>query len=182
MVRQISHSNKPSHSASSVASVSSVGSVLFLPQHMNVPEPEYISLEAANAVVTSYPAPETTRNVISKDVSINPAGLRIINFFLDYILHEFLARAKATSLFRLREAVALVIRTTLGTAAMVQAEEELADYLNENDVELYDNEQESDFEEPDQVESGWNLEKVWIRARTRCMLYSTLGNKEDEDF
>lgn len=148
---------------------------------MHVTDPSYISLEAANAIVASYPPPETTRNVISDDTSVNPDGLRTVNMFLDYILHEFLARAKATSLLRLREAVALVIRTTLGTAAMVEAEQELAAYLHDSDAELYGHGDESD-DDNDNGDSTWNLEKVWARARTKCMIYSTLGDKEEDDF
>ena len=147
---------------------------------MHVADPSYISLDAANAIISSYPPPETTRNLISKDVSVTPSGLRIVNLFLDYMLHEFLARARATSLLRLREAVALVIRTTLGTAAMVEAEQELAAYLHDSDHELYAHDDESEEEADGQ--STFNLEKVWARARTKCMIYSTLGDKEEEDF
>src|SRR5579859_6564228 len=182
MVRPVTYSGHGSHSASpSVASASSVGSIFFLPQYMHVTDPSYISLDAANAIVASYPPPETTRNVISDDTSVSPAGLRTVNMFLDYILHEFLARAKATSLLRLREAVALVIRTTLGTAAMVEAEQELAAYLHDSDAELYGHGDESD-DEDENGEATWNLEKVWARARTKCMIYSTLGDKEEDDF
>lgn len=187
MARPKSHSttSQPTHSTSpsvgSTATASSVGTVLFLPQYMDVPEPSYISLEAANAIVSSYPAPETTKNIISGDVIVTDAGLRTINLFLDYILHEFLARGKSTSLYRLREAVALVIRTALGTAAMVEAEQELAVNLHDSDTELYDagDESDGDFEKN---EAAWNLEKVWARARVKCMIYSTLGDKEEEDF
>lgn len=182
MVRPVTYSGHGSHSASaSVASASSVGSVFFLPQYMHVTDPSYISLDAANAIVASYPPPETTRNVISEDTSVSPAGLRTVNMFLDYILHEFLTRAKATSLLRLREAVALVIRTTLGTAAMVEAEQELAAYLHDSDAELYGHGDESD-DDDENGEATWNLEKVWARARTKCMIYSTLGDKEEDDF
>jgi len=150
---------------------------------MNLPDPSYISPPAATAVVRSYPPPEQTRNIISKEIVINPTGLRTVNRFLDYILHEFLARAKSGSLHRLREAVGLVIRTTLGTAAMVQAEEDLADFLAENgdDSGFYD-EMDSDDEVHGQHDAGWNLEKVWLRARTKCMVYSTLGDKDEQDF
>jgi hypothetical protein len=172
-----SHSANPSTSSA----VSSVGSIFFLPQYMHVTDPSYISLDAANAIVSSYPAPETTRHLISKDIIVTHVALRTINMFLDYILHEFLARAKATSLLRLREAVALVIRTTLGTAAMVEAEQELAAYLNDSETELYaqgDEDAEWDYND----NTSWNLEKVWARARIKCMIYSTLGDKEEDDF
>ena len=177
--------HQPSHSVSpSIASAtSSVGSVLFLPHRMNLPDPSYISPPAADAVVRSYPPPEQTRNVISKDIVITAAGLRTVNLFLDYILHEFLARAKSGSLHRLREAVGMVIRTTLGTAAMVQAEEDLADFLAENgDDNGFYEDMDSDDEVHGQPDAGWNLEKVWLRARTKCMIYSTLGDKDEQDF
>src|SRR5579862_4894326 len=112
MVRPLSYSSPAHKSSPSVGSVtSSVGSVFFLPQYMHVADPSYISLDAANAIISSYPPPETTRNIISKDVSVTPTGLRIVNLFLDYMLHEFLAKARATGLVKLREAVASVIRT-----------------------------------------------------------------------
>ena len=150
---------------------------------MNLPDPSYISEPAADAVVRSYPPPEQTRNVISNEIVIDPTGLRTVNLFLDYILHEFLSRSKSGSLHRLREAVGNVIRTTLGTAAMVQAEEDLADFLAENgDHSGFYEEMDSEEDvhvEPDAV---WNLEKVWSRARTKCMIYSTLGDKDEQDF
>jgi hypothetical protein len=176
MARPMSYSGRSNHATSpSVASASSASSVFFLPQYTHVADPSYISLDAANAIVASHPPPETTRNIISSDTSVSIAGLRTVNLFLDYILHEFLARAKATSLVKLREAVAVVIRTTLGTAAMVEAEQELAAYLHDSDAEIYTDDEEID-------ESAWNLEKVWARARIKCMIYSTLGDKEEDDF
>lgn len=103
-----------------------------------------------------------------------------MNLFLDYMLHEFLARARATTLSRLREAVSVVIRTSLGTAAMVEAEQELAAYLHDSDQELYayDEEGEDNLATP----VPFNLEKVWSRSRIKCMVYSTLGDKEEDDF
>src|ERR1700737_1381698 len=173
---------KSSHSATmSITSASSSNSVFFVPTYVQVEEPSYISLEAANAIVASYPPPETTRNVISKDIAVTEPALRTVNMFFDYILHEFLSRAKSTSLLRLRGAVSLVIRTTLGTAAMVEAEQELAAYLHDSDTELYADGDESD-EDGQDIPSTWNLEKVWVRARSKCMIYSTLGDKEEDDF
>jgi hypothetical protein len=182
MVRPGSLVSQPSHSTTpSIASASSAGSVFFVPAYVKVEDASYISLEAANAIVASYPPPETTRNVISKDINVSEPALRTVNMFLDYILHEFLARAKSTSLVRLRGAVALVIRTTLGTAAMVEAEQELAAYLHDSDTELYADGDESDDDAQDSALT-WNLEKVWVRARSKCMIYSTLGDKEEDDF
>lgn len=64
---------------------------------------------------------------------------------------------------------------------MVEAEQELAAYLHDSDTELYVNGDESD-DDADVGSTGWNLEKVWARARTKCMIYSTLGDKEEDDF
>jgi hypothetical protein len=181
MVRPVSYTGPSHKTTSSVASAtSSLGSVFFLPQYMQVSDPSYISLEAANAIISSYPAPETAHSLISEDVSVTPGGLRIVNLFLDYILHEFLARARATTLPRLRDAVSNVIRTSLGTAAMVEAEQELAAYLHDSDQEIYA--QDDDEEDAVATPVPFNLEKVWARSRIKCMIYSTLGDKEEEDF
>lgn len=144
---------------------------------MQVPDPSYISLEAANELVR----PEAELSFTVKDVIITSAGLRTINLFLDYILHEILARAKATALFRLRKGVALVIRTPLGTTAMVKADQELSEYLHDSETELFAQGDNGD-EDSEQNESTWDLDKVWVRARIKCMIYSTMGDKEDDDF
>ena len=174
MVRSMSYSSQPSHSAtSSIASSTASSSVFFLPQYMKVPEPEYISIAGAISTVENYLPPE---NVVAKDVTITPTGLRTVNLFLDYILHEILARTQSTALFRLREGVALVLRTTLGTSAMANGEQELMDhlYIGETEGDKSDDENDS--------EVIWDLERVWARTRIICMVYSILGDKEQDDF
>jgi hypothetical protein len=173
MVRPTSYS---SHSAKS--SASSLGSIYFLPKYMNVPEPEYISRSGATSTIETFLPAE---NPMTRDVIITPVGLRTVNLFLDYILHEILARTKSTALFRLREGVALVIRTTLGTTAMASAEQELLDHAYIGDTELHAYGDRSD-DEGDDADSEWDLDKVWERARIICMVYSVLGDKEQDDF
>ena len=145
---------------------------------MNVPEPEYISLSGATSTIETYLPAE---NAMTRDVIITPTGLHTVNLFLDYILHEILARTKSTALFRLREGVALVIRTTLGTSAMANAEQELVDHAYIGDTELHSDGDRSD-DEGDNAASVWDLDKVWERTRIICMVYSILGDKEQDDF
>jgi hypothetical protein len=146
---------------------------------MVVPDPEYISLSGAISTIESYIPPGTSDDATTtttKDVVITPNGLRTVNLFLDYILHEILARTKSTALYRLREGVALVIRTTLGTSAMANAEQELTDHAYIGETELHDDEGDED------KSVLWDLDKVWERARIICMVYSVLGDKEQDDF
>jgi len=145
---------------------------------MNVPEAEYISRSGATSTIETFLPAE---NPMTRDVIITPVGLRTINLFLDYILHEILARTKSTALFRLREGVALVIRTTLGTTAMASAEQELLDHAYIGDTELHAYGDRSD-DEGDDVDSEWDLVRVWEKARIICMVYSVLGDKEQDDF
>ena len=73
MVRPMSYSSQPSHSAtSSIASSTASSSVFFLPQYMNVPEPEYISLAGAISTVENYLPPE---NVIARGRNYHPCWI-----------------------------------------------------------------------------------------------------------
>jgi hypothetical protein len=179
MVRPGSHSTTTSIASISTTASSSVGSVYFLPQYMHVPDPGYISLSGAISTVQEFLVLEgtpATQHGLSSDIVVTPVGVRTVNFFLDYILHEILARTRSTALSRLREGVSLVLRTTLGTSAMASAEQELLDHAYNGDAELDDNETDEDEEDE------WDLDKVWARARIICMVYSILGDREQDDF
>jgi len=181
MVRPGSHSTNPSIASISTTASSSVGSIYFLPQYMHVPDPEYISISGAISTVQEFLVEAgNAHHVLSRDIVVTPVAVQTINFFLDYILHEILARTRSTALSRLRDGVALVIRTTLGTSAMASAEQELLDHACVGEAELDENPE--DGTDEDELEVKWDLDKVWARARIICMVYSILGDKEQDDF
>ena len=180
-MRPASHSTNPSVASVSTTASSSVGSVYFLPQYMHIPDPEYISVSGALSTVQEFLVDAgNAHHVLSRDIVVTPMAVQNVNFFLDYILHEILARTRSTALSRLRDGVALVIRTTLGTSAMASAEQELLDHAYVGDAELDGNLE--DGTDEDELEVKWDLDKVWARARIVCMVYSILGDKEQDDF
>ncbi|KAH7262171.1 hypothetical protein BKA59DRAFT_386375 [Fusarium tricinctum] len=105
---------------------------------------------------------------------VSAEALQLVNSFLDQLLFNFLSRSHATTLANLRPAVSEVLKPKLAKDAVNNADEELREYLGEGDEE--------DFV-PDQGDKArdWDLELVWKRTRLRCMVYSSLGDMEEED-
>lgn len=102
-------------------------------------------------------------------------ALTLVNSFLDQLLFNFLSISRATTLASLRPAVSEVLKPKLAKDAVNNADEELREYLGEGDEE--------DYVQPQGSNSSrdWDLELVWKRTRLRCMVYSSLGDMEEED-
>ena len=161
-------SMSPSHSLISVPSTN--------------PEPAYIAASAASQIVTSghqsqHRELEEKGNYLKNHITVvAPASLHLVNAFLDRLLFNFLASARATSLASLRPAVTEVLKPRLAKEAIAGAEEELKEYLGGEDDEEFlasQKEQESSSE--------WDLDLIWKRIRLRCMVYTRLGDMEEED-
>ncbi|KAB8290678.1 hypothetical protein EYC80_008319 [Monilinia laxa] len=173
-----------SHSASSDRpSTSSTYAALLSPPLSISPEPVFIAHSAASQIVTNdhdsranawfdqhgiAPSGETAL--------VSPAALKLVNKFLDQLVFNFLSVSKSTSLVSLRPAVSEVLKPKLARDAVSGADSELREYLggSEDDVLL--------SSERDGLPSQeWDLEMVWKRTRLRCMVYSSLGDMEEED-
>ncbi|KAK0388245.1 hypothetical protein NLU13_4490 [Sarocladium strictum] len=146
------------------------------------PEAAFIASSAASQIVTNdhdshadtwydqhgiEPAGETAL--------IAPAALNLVNNFLDQLLFNFLQVSKATTLAALRPAVSEVLKPKLAKDAINNADEELREYLGGADEDDYVQPQGGD------ARQDWDLELVWKRTRLRCMVYSSLGDMEEED-
>ncbi len=144
------------------------------------PMPVYIAASAASQIITSdhdsrceswadehgiEPSPEAAY--------ATPGALRLVNTFLDQLLFSFLTVSKSTSLAALRPAVAEVLKPKLAKEAISRADEELNEYLG--GVE------EDDTHDGLDSKGEWDLELVWKRTRLRCMVYSSLGDMEEDD-
>ncbi|TPX16931.1 uncharacterized protein E0L32_003493 [Thyridium curvatum] len=146
------------------------------------PEAAFIAASAASQIVTNdhdshadawydqhglEPSGETA--------SVSPAALQLVNNFLDQLLFNFLSVSRATTLTALRPAVSEVLKPKLAKDAINQADEELREYLGGGDDE--------DIVPTNSAQSprDWDLELVWKRTRLRCMVYSSLGDMEEED-
>ncbi|GKT60702.1 FLO11-like protein [Colletotrichum tofieldiae] len=161
------------------STIMSVG--LMSPPLSVTPEAAFIAASAASQIVTNdhdshadtwydqhgiEPAGETAM--------VSAAALRLVNSFLDQLLFNFLSSSRATTLAALRPAVSEVLKPKLAKDAISQADEELREYLGGAD--------EDDFVQPQGAEPrDWDLELVWKRTRLRCMVYSSLGDMEEED-
>ncbi|KAJ8062340.1 hypothetical protein OCU04_008886 [Sclerotinia nivalis] len=173
-----------SHSVSSDRpSTASTSTSLLSPPLSISPEPVYIASSAASQIVTNdhdsradawldqhgiEPSGETAL--------VSPAALKLVNTFLDQLVLNFLSASKSTSLVSLRPAVTEVLKPRLARDAVRGADNELREYLGgSEDDELLSSEREG------QSSRDWDLELVWKRTRLRCMVYSSLGDMEEED-
>lgn len=141
------------------------------------PAPAYIAASVASQIVTDNhnaqlrdeddDASELENAVFSEQ------SLSLLNAFLDHLLFAFLSSARSPSLTAIRPAISDVLKPRLAREAMEAADEELEGLLaGEDDEELPANAGEQD---------KWDVEKVWKRTRLRIMVYTRLGELEDED-
>ncbi|CAG8972677.1 hypothetical protein HYALB_00010840 [Hymenoscyphus albidus] len=164
-------------------SISSGG--LMSPPLLVTPEPEYIAAAAGSQIVTNDR--ESQAETWYDQNGIQPSGegarvsqpaLRLVNRFLDQLLFSFLSGARSISLTSLRPAVSEVLKPKLAHGAISGADQELHEYLGDGDdaqIMAYHNDNGLD------ADGDWDLELVWKRTRLRCMVYSSLGDMEEED-
>ncbi|KAF2973538.1 hypothetical protein GQX73_g170 [Xylaria multiplex] len=146
------------------------------------PEAAFIAASAASQIVTND---HDTHSASWYDqVGIEPAeetalvangALQLANNFVDQLLFNVLATAKSTTLVSLRSAVIDILKPKLAKDVINSADEELREYLGGGEIE---NLVRSGSME---TERDWDLELVWKRTRLRCMVYSSLGDMEEED-
>ncbi|KAK3309184.1 uncharacterized protein B0T15DRAFT_133239 [Chaetomium strumarium] len=160
---------------------STVAHSLMSPPLSVSPEPAFIAASAASQIVTndhdSHAETWYDQHGIEpsgETAAVSPGALQLVNNFLDQLLFNFLCTSRSTALSTLRPAVTEVLKPKLAKDAINQADEELREYLGGDDEEG-----------PQTGNSGaptdWDLELAWKRTRLRCMVYSSLGDMEEED-
>ncbi|OBR07792.1 hypothetical protein CH63R_09313 [Colletotrichum higginsianum IMI 349063] len=161
------------------STIMSVG--LMSPPLSVTPDAAFIAASAASQIVTNDH--DSHADTWYDQHGIEPAGetamvstsaLHLVNGFLDQLLFNFLSTSRATTLAALRPAVSEVLKPKLAKDAINQADEELREYLGGADEDDFAQSQTSDTKD-------WDLELVWKRTRLRCMVYSSLGDMEEED-
>ena len=168
--------------------MSSDGSVVTAPNSLTSrssisPEPAYIAASAASSIITSeyrirsHGLINNGKVSTSDDtVTISPASLRLLNSFLDQLLYNILASSRSTSVASLRSAVNEVLKPRLAKEAIIGADEELQELLGGGDEEEL-----SIFHNGHDPTGLWDLSSVWRRTRLRCMVYTRLGDLEEDD-
>ena len=147
------------------------------------PEPAFIAASAASQIVTSDHQSqmdawfgEENDSTEANSAMVTPAALAHINNFLDQLLYGMLATARSTSIAALRPAVSEILKPRLAGDAINGADEELQDFASGRDDEgLGALNSGTDF-------AGLgDLNLIWRRTRLRCMVYTRLGDLEEED-
>ncbi|KAI0456943.1 hypothetical protein F5B21DRAFT_119628 [Xylaria acuta] len=146
------------------------------------PEAAFIAASAASQIVTNDH--DSLSGTWYDQVGIEPAAetafvsngaLQLANNFIDHLLFNVLATAKSTALPSLRSAVVEVLKPKLAKDVINSADEELREYLGGGEIENLAR------SAPAEAARDWDLELVWKRTRLRCMVYSSLGDMEEED-
>ena len=152
------------------------------PPHVD-PDPAYIAAAAASHIVTGDHQNQTEDwfedkgNQFERETAlVSSTSLALVNAFLDQLLFNFLASARSTSIASLRPAVSEVLKPRLAKDAISGADEELHEFLGGGDEEEL-----SAFHSGLEHRGTWDLNLVWRRTRLRCMVYTRLGDMEEED-
>ncbi|QSL67066.1 hypothetical protein MERGE_001453 [Pneumocystis wakefieldiae] len=140
----------------------------------DISKPSYISHEAALSVILSS-ITEFRNTSSSLSLDFSPKVLELINEFLDYILFIFLKRSKSIEISYLRNAILNELPTQLGVEAISEADAELQTYIDNEHLT-----KDLCFKTHEDVQ--WNLIDIWKKIRIKCMVYSTLGNQEKDNF
>ena len=159
---------------------SSISGSSLIPPPQLVPEPAYIASSAASQIVNSEYVSRGPNWVDEegKDdgLGVSPAALVMVNAFLDQLLFSFLKGARSTSIIALKPAINDILKPRLAKDAIQGADEELQGYLSGGDDEEL-----NDFHNGQELSGERNLQRIFRRTRLRCMVYTRLGDMEEED-
>lgn len=143
------------------------------------PPPAYIAASVASQMVTDnhnaqLPQTDSEHEELENAV-FSEQALSLLNGFLDHLLFAFLSTARSPSLTAIRPAISDVLKPRLAREAAEAADEELQGLLSGDD------EDELSSTDGGRAIDRWDVEKVWKRTRLRIMVYTRLGEMEDED-
>lgn len=139
-----------------------------------IPPPAFVSLSAASEIITTadeYDAPS------DENAQVTPEALALLNGFLDHLLFNVLATAKSTKLSYIRPAISDVLKPRLAREVVSVADSELTEYIGS----VGDLDGERELNGSRQLEGGFDLIRAWKLTRLRCMIYTRLGDLEEED-
>ncbi|CZS98448.1 uncharacterized protein RCO7_04183 [Rhynchosporium graminicola] len=163
-------------------SLGGFGGLLSPPSNIS-PDPAFIAASAASQIVTndhdSHADTWLDQHGIEpsgETALVAPPALKLVNKFLDQLLFNFLSISRSTSLASLRPAVAEVLKPKLAKEAIAGADQELHEYLGGGEEEEL-----LAFSSGLEPSGDTDLELIWKRTRLRCMVYSSLGDMEEED-
>ena len=144
------------------------------------PPPSFVTASAASQIVTADQEFNTADFVIDNDE--NPSGALVtsealvaLNGFLDHLLYNILAAGKSAQLAALRPAVAEVLKPRLAREVVSAADSELSEYLGGPEDEHLE------FRGGRTLSADFDIVRAWKLTRLRCMVYTRLGDMEEDD-
>lgn len=145
------------------------------------PPPSFIASSSAAQIITTDQefntadfVPEEADDSDARAM-ITPEALSALNGFLDHLLFNILAAAKSTQLTCIRPAVADVLKPRLAKEVVSAADEELSEYMGGPEDEQLQ------FRGGQSLGSDFDLVRSWKLTRLRCMVYTRLGDMEEDD-
>lgn len=143
------------------------------------PEPAFIAASAASHILTTYhenSGKNQYPKLAVKPVNMAPAALKLVNTFLDHLLYEILSISPSSTIADLRQATYAALKPKIARGAVEDADQELLNYLVAGEEE-----HESLVSSADQDAARCeSLESSWREARIRCMIYSSLGEVDEQ--
>ena len=146
------------------------------------PPPGFISSAAASEIITSDQEFNAADFVADDEepgsganALVTPAALSLLNNFLDNLLFNILAASKSTQLTSIRPCLADVLKPRLAGEVVATADEELSEYMGGAEDE------QTEFRGGLQPGGEFDLVRSWKLTRLRCMVYTRLGDMEEED-
>ncbi|RHZ68460.1 uncharacterized protein CDV56_103143 [Aspergillus thermomutatus] len=146
------------------------------------PPPSFIASSAAAQIITADQEFNTADFVTSEEDNganasalVTPEALSALNGFLDHLLYNILATAKSTQLACIRPAIAEVLKPRLAKEVVSAADEELNEYMGSEEDE------QSEFRGGQTSSNDFDLIRSWKLTRLRCMVYTRLGDMEEDD-
>ncbi|KAE8348907.1 hypothetical protein BDV28DRAFT_142460 [Aspergillus coremiiformis] len=172
--RTLSRSRSTSMSSDSL-------SCIYLTPPPAKPPPSFITSSSAAQIVTADQEFNTADFVADEGEDsdaravITPEALSALNGFLDHLLFNILAAAKSTQLAFIRPAVADVLKPRLAKEVVSAADKELSEYMRGPDDDQFE------FCGAQSQNGDFDLIRSWIFTRLRCMVYTRLGDLEEDD-
>ncbi|KAJ5086782.1 hypothetical protein NUU61_008089 [Penicillium alfredii] len=173
----------PSRSRStSLSSDSQLPRVNLMSPPSVTPPPGFISSTAASEIITADQEFNAADFVAEDEETgggasalVTPAALSLLNGFLDNLLFNILGASKSTQLTCIRPAVADVLKPRLAREVVSAADEELSEYMGGAEDE------QTDFRGGQEPGGDFDLVRSWKLTRLRCMVYTRLGDMEEDD-
>ncbi|KAJ5606320.1 hypothetical protein N7510_009101 [Penicillium lagena] len=147
------------------------------------PPPAFISSSAASEIITAdqefnaadFVAEDDEGASVGATAVVTPAALSLLNGFLDNILFNILGISKSTQLTCIRPAVTDVLKPRLAAEVVTAADDELSEYMGGAEDE------EHEFRGGQEPGGDFDLIRSWKLTRLRCMVYTRLGDMEEDD-